>query len=68
MQAALRYKRVPFTTHDLLPGDMNGDWEERGFGDIKPKVVGTGEMNWRTQPPLKFALQGDPSGGEPGLG
>ena len=38
VQAALRYKRVPFTTHDLMPGDVNGDWQERGFGDVKPKV------------------------------
>ena len=38
VQAALRYKRVPFTTHDLMPGDMNGDWEDRGFGDVRPKV------------------------------
>ena len=38
VQAALRYKRVPFTSHDLMPGDVNGDWQERGFGDVKPKV------------------------------
>jgi len=39
VQAALRYKRVPFTSHSLMPGDINQDWAERGFGEIKPKVI-----------------------------
>ena len=39
VQAALRYKRVPFTSHSLMPGDINQDWAERGFGEIKPKVL-----------------------------
>ena len=38
VQSALRYKQIPFTSHTLMPGDMMGDWEERGFGEIKPKV------------------------------
>ena len=37
--SALRYKQIPFTFHNLMPGDFQGDWEEKGFGHIKPKVV-----------------------------
>lgn len=36
--SALRYKQIPFTFHQLMPGDFQGDWEEKGFGHIKPKV------------------------------
>ena len=38
VQAALRYKQIPATFHQLMPNNFNGDWEEKGFGDIKPKV------------------------------
>jgi hypothetical protein len=38
VQSALRYKQIPFTQHSLMPDNMMGDWEERGFGNIKPKV------------------------------
>ena len=38
VQAGLRYKQIPFTYHQLMPNNFNGDWEERGFGHIKPKV------------------------------
>ena len=37
--SALRYKRTPFTFHHLMPGNFQGDWEEKGFGGIKPKVT-----------------------------
>ena len=37
--SALRYKRIPFTFHHLMPGNFQGDWEEKGFGNIKPKVT-----------------------------
>jgi len=39
VQSALRYKKIPFAQHMLMPGDMMGDWEEKGFGHIKPKVI-----------------------------
>lgn len=39
VQAALRYKQVPFTLHQLMPGNVQGDWDELGFSDIKPKVI-----------------------------
>ena len=39
VQTALRYKRIPFTFHQLMPNNFNGDWEEKGFGHIKPKVI-----------------------------
>ena len=38
LMSALRYKHVPFTFHHLMPGNVMGDWEDRGFGHIKPKV------------------------------
>ena len=39
VQTALRYKQIPFTFHQLMPNNFNGDWEEKGFGHIKPKVI-----------------------------
>jgi len=39
IQAALTYKQVPFTLHPLMPGNVQGDWDELGFSDIKPKVI-----------------------------
>ena len=39
VQAALRYKQLPFSNHQLMPGNLTGDWDERGFSDIKPKVI-----------------------------
>ena len=41
VQTALRYKQIPFTFHQLMPNNFNGDWEEKGFGHIKPKVCGS---------------------------
>ena len=38
VQTALRYKQIPFTFHQLMPNNFNGDWEDKGFGHIKPKV------------------------------
>ena len=38
VMSALRYKHVPFTFHQLMPGDFMGDWNDKGFGHIKPKV------------------------------
>merc|ERR1719495_521852 len=38
VMSALRYKQIPFSQHTLMPGNMLGDWEEKGFGHIKPKV------------------------------
>ena len=38
VQSALRYKKIPFSQHTLMPWDMMGEWEEKGFGHIKPKV------------------------------
>ena len=38
LMSALRYKHVPFTFHHLMPGNVMGDWEDRGFAHIKPKV------------------------------
>merc|ERR1711990_205159 len=39
VQAALRYKQLPFSNHQLMPGNLTGDWHEKGFSDIKPKVI-----------------------------
>jgi len=39
VQAALRYKQIPFTQHPLMPGNVKGDWDELGFSEIKPKVI-----------------------------
>ena len=39
VQAALRYKHLPFSNHQLMPGNLTGDWDEKGFSDIKPKVI-----------------------------
>jgi len=39
VQAALRYKQLPFSNHQLMPGNLTGDWDEKGFSDIKPKVI-----------------------------
>lgn len=39
VMSALRYKQIPFSQHTLMPGNMLGDWEEKGFGHIKPKVI-----------------------------
>ena len=50
VQTALRYKRIPFTFHQLMPNNFNGDWEEKGFGHIKPKVCGL--SSWEN--PLPF--------------
>ena len=38
VMAALRYKHLPFTYHQLMPGDFMGDWDDKGLGHIKPKV------------------------------
>ena len=38
VMSALRYKHVPFTYHQLMPGNMGGDWEDKGLGHIKPQV------------------------------
>lgn len=39
VEAAMRYARIPFTKHPLMPGNIKGDWEPLGFGNIKPKVI-----------------------------
>jgi len=39
VMSALRYKQIPFTFHHLMPGNLMGDWEEKGLGHIKPKVI-----------------------------
>ena len=36
VEAAMRYKRIPFTKHKLT---MISDWDTPGFGHIKPKVI-----------------------------
>ena len=38
VMSALRYKHLAFTYHQLMPGDFMGDWDDKGFGHIKPKV------------------------------
>jgi len=39
VKSALRYKQIPFNFHHLMPGNFMGDWDEKGLGHIKAKVI-----------------------------
>jgi len=39
VMSALRYKHIPFTFQHLMPGNLMGDWDAKGLGHIKPKVI-----------------------------
>jgi len=39
VEAALRYKRVPFIRKDLMPGNITGDWDKLRLSHIKAKVI-----------------------------